>query len=80
MSANCIMIKKKYQSKGKRKLHYPIENVRREFHSPKKKKKQRRRSEISRATNILSNGMEKTRPYYIYHVNHQKLHLQNCYI
>jgi hypothetical protein len=42
MSANCIMIKKKkkkkYQSKGKRKLHYPIENVRREFHSPKKKK------------------------------------------
>jgi hypothetical protein len=30
--------KKKYQSKGKRKLHYPIENVRREFHSPKKKK------------------------------------------
>jgi hypothetical protein len=78
MSANCIMIKKKYQSKGKRKLHYPIENVRREFHSPKKKKQ--RRSEISRATNILSNGMEKTRPYYIYHVNHQKLHLQNCYI
>jgi hypothetical protein len=43
MSANCIMIKKKkkkYQSKGKRKLHYPIENVRREFHSPKKKNKE----------------------------------------